>query len=38
LRASPNVDLKKLRAFPLVAKNGGLRQAATELHLSMPRS
>ena len=32
----PNIDLKKLRAFVLVAKNGGLRQAATELNLSMP--
>jgi LysR family transcriptional activator of glutamate synthase operon len=33
---SPNIDLKKLRAFLLVAKNGSLRHAAMVLHVSIP--
>jgi DNA-binding transcriptional LysR family regulator len=33
---SANIDLKRLRAFVLVAKNGGLRRASLDLGLSMP--
>lgn len=33
---SPNIDLKKLRAFLLVAKNGSLRHAAMVLRVSIP--
>lgn len=33
---SPNIDLKRLRTFVLVAKNGSLRHAAAELRVSIP--
>jgi DNA-binding transcriptional LysR family regulator len=33
---SPNIDLKRLRAFLLVAKNGSLRHAASALRVSIP--
>lgn len=32
----PNIDLKRLRAFLLVAKNGSLRHAAGALRISIP--
>ena len=32
----PNVDIKRLRAFLIVAKNGSLRHAAAQLHISIP--
>lgn len=35
-RMLPNIDLKRLRAFLLVAKNGSLRHAAGALRVSVP--
>jgi DNA-binding transcriptional LysR family regulator len=32
----PNIDIKRLRAFLLVAKSGSLRSASSELHISIP--
>lgn len=32
----PNIDIKRLRAFLLVAQNGSLRHAAATLHISIP--
>lgn len=32
----PNIDIKRLRAFVLVAKNGSLRRAASALRVSVP--